>query len=276
MPREESSNATFIRLSPGMEAATKMHDISYVENGHVGVLTLNRPHVHNALRHQSYAELTELVRTTTARALVITGSGRSFCSGDDVREIMGGGEGPAVTLAPKLTEAAEALLHTDIPIIAAVNGSALGWGMELALMADIRVAARRARFGQLQVQRGLCSDVAGLGMLAQAVGRERAAELLFTGEVIDAERAERIGLVGRVVDDDQLLPSALALAERIAANPPLAVAAIKCGLRRALDPDWNELGVWVSTTLGTLFATQDHREGVRSFLEKREPRYVGR
>jgi enoyl-CoA hydratase len=259
-----------------MEAATKMHDISYVENGHVGVLTLNRPHVHNALRHQSYAELTELIRTTTARALVITGAGRSFCSGDDVREIMGGGEGPAVTLVPKLTEAAEALLHTDIPIIAAVNGSALGWGLELALMADIRVAARRARFGELFVKRGLCSDVAGLGMLAQAVGRERAAELLFTGEVIDAERAERIGLVGRVVDDDQLLPSALALAERIAANPPLAVAAIKRGLRRALDPDWNELGVWVSTTLGTLFATEDHREGVRSFLEKREPRYVGR
>ncbi len=276
MPREEFSNPASTRLSPGMEAATKMRDISYVENGQVGVLRLNRPHVHNALRHRSYAELTELIRVTTARALVITGAGRSFCSGDDVREVMGGGDRPAVTLAPKLTEAAEALLHTDIPIIAAVNGSALGWGMELALMADIRVAARRARFGQLQVKRGLCSDVAGLGLLAQAVGRERAAELLLTGEVIDAERAERIGLVGRVVGDDQLLPTALALAERIAANPPLAVAAIKSGLRRALDPDWNELGVWVSTTLGTLFATDDHREGVRSFLEKREPRYVGR
>jgi enoyl-CoA hydratase/carnithine racemase len=276
MPREESSNAAFTQLSPGMEAATKMQDISYVENGHVGVLTLNRPRVHNALRHQSYAELTELIRTTTARALVITGAGRSFCSGDDVREVMGGGEGPTVTLAPKLTEAAEALLHTDIPIIAAVNGPALGWGMELALMADIRVAARSARFGELFVKRGICSDVAGLGMLAQAVGREQAAELLFTGEVIDAERAERIGLVGRVVDDDQLLPTALALAERIVANPPLAVTANKSGLRRALDPDWNELGVWVSTTQSALFATEDHREGVRSFLEKREPKYVGR
>jgi enoyl-CoA hydratase/carnithine racemase len=207
---------------------------------------------------------------------VITGAGRSFCSGDDVREVMGGGEGPTVTLAPKLTEAAEALLHTDIPIIAAVNGPALGWGMELALMADIRVAARSARFGELFVKRGICSDVAGLGMLAQAVGREQAAELLFTGEVIDAERAERIGLVGRVVDDDQLLPTALALAERIVANPPLAVTATKSGLRRALDPDWNELGVWVSTTQSALFATEDHREGVRSFLEKRQPRYVGR
>jgi enoyl-CoA hydratase len=112
--------------------------------------------------------------------------------------------------------------------------------------------------------------------LAQLVGRERAAELLFTGEVIDAERAERIGLVGRVVDDEALLPTALELAGRIAANPPLAVAALKSGLRRALDPDWSDLGKWVSSTLGELFTTEDHREGVRSFLEKREPRYVGR
>ena len=178
--------------------------------------------------------------------------------------------------APRLTPAAGALLNTDVPIVAAVNGPAVGWGMELALMADLRIAARSARFGELFVKRGLCSDVAGIARLAQLVGRERAAELLFTGEVIDAERAERIGLVGRVVDDEQLLPAALELADRIAANPPLAVAALKRGLRRALDPDWTELGVWVSTTLGELFATADHREGVRSFLEKREPRYVGR
>lgn len=108
------------------------------------------------------------------------------------------------------------------------------------------------------------------------MGRERAAELLFTGEVIDAERAERIGLVGRVVEDDLLLPAAMERARAIAANPPLAVAGLKRGLRRALDPDWSELGTWVSSTLGDLFATEDHREGVRSFLEKRDPRYIGR
>ena len=251
-------------------------DIGYTEHGHVGVLTLNRPDVHNALRRKTYDELTELVGTTTARALVITGAGQSFCSGDDVRELMNGGEGAPPRAAPRLTPAAGALLHTDVPIVAAVNGPAVGWGMELALMADLRIAARRARFGELFVKRGLCSDVAGLPRLAQLVGRERAAELLFTGEVIDAERAERIGLVGRVVDDEQLLPAALDLAARIAANPPLAVAALKRGLRRALDPDWTELGAWVSTTLGELFGTEDHREGVRSFLEKREPQYVGR
>lgn len=100
--------------------------------------------------------------------------------------------------------------------------------------------------------------------------------LLFTGEVVDVGRAARFGLVGRVVDDDQLMPSALEVAHRVAANPPLAVAALKNGLRRALDPDWTGLGSRVSETLGELFGTEDHREGVRSFLEKREPRYVGR
>lgn len=254
-----------------------MEDIAYVEKGHVGVITLNRPEVHNALRYQSYDELTELVRTTTARVLVITGAGRSFCSGDDVREVMSGGKtGEAPKMKPRLTPAADALLHTDVPMIAAVNGTAVGWGMELALMADLRVASRRARFGELFVKRGLCSDVTGMGRLAHVVGRERAAELLFTGELIDADEALRIGLVGRVVEEEELLPTALELAEKIAANPPLAVAALKRGLRRALDPDWHEFGAWVSTTLGELFATEDHREGVRSFLEKREPRYVGR
>jgi enoyl-CoA hydratase len=251
-------------------------DVRYEVDGHVGVVTLDRPEVHNALRHRTYDELNEVVRSTTARVLVVTGAGRSFCSGDDVRELMGGGEGSAPKPEPRLTPAAAALLETDVPVIAAVNGPAVGWGMELALMADLRVAARRARFGELFVKRGLCSDVAGIARLAQLVGREHAAELLLTGEVIDAERAERIGLVGRVVDDDRLLPVALELAGRIAANPPLAVAALKRGLRRALDPDWRDLGAWVSTTLGELFATEDHREGVRSFLEKREPHYVGR
>ena len=148
--------------------------------------------------------------------------------------------------------------------------------MELAIMADLRVASGRARFGELFVLRGLVSDAPGLGRLAQLVGREKAAELLFTGDVIDATEALRIGLVGRVVPHDELLATALALAAKIAANPPMAIAAIKAGLRRALDPDWNTLGTWVSSTLGELFQTEDHREGAKAFLEKRAPRFVGR
>jgi enoyl-CoA hydratase len=163
-----------------------------------------------------------------------------------------------------------------VPVIAAVNGPAVGWGMELALLADVRVASERARFGELFVLRGLVSDVAGLGRLAGLVGRERAAELLFTGEVIDAAEAARIGLVSRVVPHEQLLPVAMELAGRIAANPPLAVQRAKAGLREALDPDWDALGAWVSASLADLFTTEDHREGARAFLEKRPPKFVGR
>ena len=161
-------------------------------------------------------------------------------------------------------------------MIAAVNGAAVGWGMELALMADIRIASDKAKLGELFVKRGLCCDVPGIGRLAQLVGRETAAELLFTGRVVDAATARDLHLVSRVVPHDQLMGVALALAQEIAANPPLAVQRIKAGLRRALDPDWDDLGRWVSATLGELFHTADHKEGVASFLEKRAPRFVGR
>ena len=247
--------------------------------GDVEVLTLDRPDARNALTFELYDALERAVRETTARCLVVTGSDPSFCSGDDVKQVMvAAGDSTSANLSrtPRLTPAADALLHTDVPVIAAVNGPAVGWGMELALMADIRIASERARFGELFVLRGLVSDVAGIGRLAQLVGREHAALLLYTGALIDADRAERIGLVSSIVPHDDLLPVALRLAEEIASRPPLAVQALKQGLRRALDPDWGELGRWVSSTLGELFRTEDHREGVQAFLEKRPPEFRGR
>jgi enoyl-CoA hydratase/carnithine racemase len=254
-------------------------ELRYEVDGDVGVITLNRPEARNALTRTTYTELEDAVRTTTARCLVITGADPAFCSGDDVKQLMvaAGPETAArLTAEPRITPAADALLMTDVPIVAAVNGVAVGWGMELALMADIRVASERARFGELFVKRGLVSDVAGVGRLAHLVGRETAAELLFTGRLVDAAEAHAMRLVSRVVAHDDLLPTARQLAQSIAANPPLAVQQLKRGLRRALDPDWADLGQWVSATLGRLFQTDDHREGVASFLEKREPRFVGR
>ena len=254
-------------------------EITYAEADHVGVLTLNRPEVRNALSFTTYAEAERAVRSTTARCLVITGADPAFCSGDDVKQIMkpaGNKVSERLAADPRLTSLAEALLYTDIPVIAAVNGVAVGWGMELALLADIRVASERARFGELFVKRGLNCDAPGLGRLAQVVGRERAAELLFTGRIIDAGAAQEIGLVSRVVPHDELMATAHGLALEIATNPPLAVQAMKRGLRLALDPDWHEVGAFVSASLAELFRTADHREGVAAFLEKREPDYQGR
>lgn len=250
-------------------------------DGDVDVITIDRPEARNALTHTTYAELADAVATSSARCLVVTGADPAFCSGDDVKQVMlAAGErtrdASAERPAPRLTPAAGVLLRTDVPVVAAVNGAAVGWGMELALMADVRVASERARFGELFVKRGLCCDVAGLARLVQLVGREHAAELLFTGRIVDAAEARELRLVSRVVAHDELLPTALGVARSIAGNPPLAVQALKRGLRQALDPDWDDLGRWVSATLGELFATEDHREGVAAFLERREPNYVGR
>ena len=258
-----------------------MSDIIYEVTDHLGVITLNGSDAMNSLTYQLYADLEDTVRTSEARVLVITGSGRAFCAGDDMKQILGSSEPAPAQFRDRakktggLTPAADALLHTDIPVIAAINGPAVGWGMELALMADIRVASELAKFGELFVLRGLCCDAPGLGRLAQLVGRETAAELLFTGDVIDAHQAKTLGLVGRTVPHEALLPTAMEIAHKIARNPPLAVQALKAGLRRTTEPDWQDTGRWAIEQITRLRGTDDSKEGVAAFLEKREPVYRG-
>ncbi|HKI73245.1 MAG TPA: enoyl-CoA hydratase-related protein [Pseudomonadales bacterium] len=250
---------------------------------YVATLRLNRPEARNALNRKAYAELEQTFRDlqqdNEVRCIIITGTDPAFCSGDDVKELMTG-DNPSHNrlraVRPGTTPAAMAILDCDRPVIAAVNGPAVGWGMDLSLFADLRIASEKARFGELFVKRGLVSDIGGLTRLPKIVGPQKAAELLFTGDIIDAATAKEIGLVLDVVPHDELMSNARALASRIAGNPPLAVRYLKEGLRRAFYGDYQEMGTWVSQTLGVLFGTEDHREGVASFLEKRAPRFTGR
>ena len=250
---------------------------------HVATVTLNRPERRNALSYRAYDELEQSFRLAAAdpevRCVIVTGADPAFCSGDDVGEIMAGDK--PVSQAPTpvtytATPAAIAALECDKPVIAAVNGAAVGWGMELALFADIRIASDKAKFGELFVKRGLVCDVGGFYRLPAIVGPAKAAELLFTGEVFDAAEALRIGLVSEVVPHDELLPRARGLAGQIAANPPLAVRHLKAGLTRFSYGDPREIGAWAIEKIRLLMQTQDHREGVASFLEKRPPLFKGR
>jgi enoyl-CoA hydratase/carnithine racemase len=249
----------------------------------IATITLNRPEKRNALNWEAYealeAAFRRAVRDAEARCVIVTGADPAFCSGDDVVELMAtprppSNDAPVVRHRP--TPAAMAALECDKPVIAAVNGAAVGWGMELATYADIRIASERARFAELFIKRGLVSDVGGFTRLPAIVGPSKAAELLFTGDVIDAAEALRIGLVSEVAPHEALMERARAMGRRIAANAPLALRYMKEGLRLGVHGDTREMGEWAIWAIRRLMQTDDHREGVAAFLEKRAPVFQGR
>ena len=268
-----------------MTETQQAESVLYAVEDHVATITLNRPARRNALNFEAYDRLEAAFRRAVAdpgaRCVIVTGTDPAFCSGDDVREIMAGPKAlsaapPPPTVRHRPTPAAMAALDCEKPVIAAVNGAAMGWGMELALYADIRICSERATFAELFIKRGLVCDVGGFYRLPSIVGPARAAELLFTGDVIDAQTALRYGLVSEVTAHDALMSSARALAARIAANPPMALRYMKEGLRRGAYGDPRELGSWAIEIIRKLMMTEDHREGVASFLEKRAPVFTGR
>ena len=251
------------------------------ENG-IATITLNRPEVLNALNTRASDELgmaiEETGRDISIRVLVITGAGRGFCAGGDLKDLPLTPGDPAAS-QKTLEEWHKILLsirRLDKPVITAVNGVAMGGGMDLALMCDIRIASENARFGEAYVRIGGVPDSGGTYLLPRLIGTARACELLFTGDIIDAREAERIGLVNKVVPAEQLESSTRELAARLAGGPPVSMGLIKKAIysSETQDPESALHSIALMTSLN--METQDAKEGVAAFIEKRQPAYKGK
>jgi 2-(1,2-epoxy-1,2-dihydrophenyl)acetyl-CoA isomerase len=251
----------------------------------VATLTLNRPERLNALggslRDDLHDAITRSSGDSDVRVMVITGAGKGFCAGGDVKAMNEAKEGkrerPLIEkVAPGRDRTLLAMRDAPQPIIAAVNGAAAGAGMNLALGCDIRIASTAAKFSQAFVKRGLHPDWGGTYFLPRVIGMARAAELIFTGDVIDAAEALRLGIVSRVVAPEELMPAVTELARRIAAGPPMAIRLAKGSLYANAEQDLKTALERETFAQNICFETEDASEGIRAFVEKRAPNFRGR
>ena len=250
-------------------------------DGAVAIVTLNRPKVLNALNNQTLAELSACMATLKAddsvRAIILTGSGeKSFVAGADINELATQSpvEGQAHARRGQLIF--DAIEQLGKPVIAAINGFALGGGCELAMACTVRLAADTARFGQPEINLGLIPGYAGSQRLPRLVGKGIAMEILLTGDMVSAPRACEIGLVNRVVPAAELMTEAKKLAHALAAKAPIAVRVIIEAVNQGLESPF-AAGEYLETSLfGTIASSEDMREGTKAFLEKRKPVWQGK
>jgi enoyl-CoA hydratase/carnithine racemase len=258
------------------------------QEGKILVLTLNRPESLNAMGDGLPQQLMEgLERADTdpdVSVVVLTGAGRAFCAGGDVKamyrsRVQGDGDGrPQMSAQNVHSQGAipKAIRALSKPVVAAVNGDAAGAGCDIALSCDLRIASDRARFGEVFVRMGLVPDNGSFYMLPRIVGATRAAEMILTGEMMPVTEIADWGLVNQIVPHDELMPAALALANRVAGNPPLALAMSKWGMQRAQHTDFEASFDWVNYSMGILRASDEHRDAVTRFIEEREARRAAR
>jgi enoyl-CoA hydratase/carnithine racemase len=260
-------------------------ELRYEKDGAIATLTLNRPDRLNAITGPILAALSDALveadRDPAVRVVVLTGAGKGFCAGLDLKEAasgqgIGGSVGGAIGRFD-LRDAPPVVLHNvDKPTICALNGAAAGYGMDLALGCDIRVAADGAKLAPAFARRGVLPESGGTWLLPRLVGWAKAAEIAFTGRTLPADECLALGLVNRVVPADLLHKEVRALAEEIAANAPLAVQATKRMMRMALDETFEANVHHVFLQLLPLFRSRDFQEGVKAFVERRAPKFEGR
>jgi enoyl-CoA hydratase/carnithine racemase len=260
--------------------------ILYEQLGHVVTLTMNEPARRNPLTGNSavadfLAAIDRIHNDTSVRAVILTGAGTAFSSGGDIKDMerQASGEVTGMQIRHEYRTGIQrlplALFNLEVPVIAAVNGAAIGAGMDLACMCDVRIASEHAKFAESFVKLGIIPGDGGAWLLPRLIGLSRASEMSFTGDVISADTAQNWGLVSRVVPAAELLPAAMDLATRIAANPPHAVRLTKRLLREAMNTRLDTLLEMAAAFQAMSHQTDDHKEAVAAFLAKRPPVFKG-
>ena len=257
--------------------------ILYCVEGHCAMITLNRPEAKNAFSPEMIRLwrkcLEEVGRDDRVRVVVITGKGDTFCSGGDIRD-MAEGKLRSWDMKRYLWEGVHRIVLTledlDKPVIAAINGAAMGAGLDMALMCDIRICSDKAKLAESYILLGVVPGDGGAYFLPRLVGVSKALELLLTGDVLSPEEALRLGLVNRVVPHDRLLEESIALAEKIADRPPLAVRMTKRAVYQAQTSTLRAHLDYISSQLSLLTETEDHLEAAKAFPEKIKPVFQGK
>ncbi|WP_084398853.1 crotonase/enoyl-CoA hydratase family protein [Henriciella aquimarina] len=265
-----------------------MSVIKLEKSGPIATLTLTRPDMMNALGQEGdgpsvVAACAEIEADPDIRVAVLTGEGRAFSAGGDVKAMRDktgafGGSPNDIRNGYRrnIHMIVKSLYNLETPLIAAVNGAAIGLGCDVACMADVRIASDKAKFGVTFLKLGLIPGDGGAWLLPRIIGSSRAAQLLFTGDVIDAEKAKEWGLVSEVVPGDTLMDETMALAERIAGQPPQALRLAKTLLRHGQNAPYDTIMELSAASQALMHETDDHMEGVQAILEKRAPKFDGK
>lgn len=254
----------------------------YTKEGKTAILTINRPDARNAFSPdmiklwREYLE--EAKKDDGVTVVVVTGAGDTFCSGGDIRD-MAEGKLRSWDMKRFLWDGVHRIILTledlDKPVIAAINGAAMGAGMDMAIMCDIRVCSDKAKLGESYILMGLCPGDGGAWFLPRLVGASKALELFLTAEVMDAGQALSLGIVNRVVSHDRLMDETMKLADKIGGMPPLAVRMMKRAVYQGATSTLRAHLDYISSQLSLLSETDDHVEAARAFLEKRKPVFTG-
>lgn len=250
-------------------------NLIYEKDGKVAYVKMNRPDVLNALNSETFHELAglfdDIEKSRDLRAVVVTGEGRAFVAGADIAELSKMSQLQARAFSRLGQMVFSKIENLSIPVIAAVNGFALGGGCEFAMCCDIRWASDKAKFGQPEVSLGVTPGFAGTQRLARLCSAAVAKELILSGNMIDAKRAYEIGLVTNVLPPDSLLAEVKTLAEKIASQGPVAVRLAKQAINRGIDGSFETGAGYESEVFGLCFSHPESSEGLKAFLEKRKP-----